>query len=150
MPTVGGLPRLGLAHVLADGTVDPAWTPGLTAAAISQGLLGADKIGSYADSNDGGVAEAFRATADLSGTARHLRVRLSTVQAPPEQLVLGVYANDRAHPGKLLASGSIASPSKGWAEVTVPAVALKTGTRYWLAVLSPRGAGAVAFQDGPE
>jgi trimeric autotransporter adhesin len=36
--SVGGVPRDGLAHVLVDGTVDPAWDPGVDRVAFGTGL----------------------------------------------------------------------------------------------------------------
>lgn len=38
--TVGGLPRVRLAHVLANNTVDPAWTPSVNAAVLTIAVSG--------------------------------------------------------------------------------------------------------------
>jgi flagellar hook assembly protein FlgD/PKD repeat protein/lysophospholipase L1-like esterase len=109
-------------------------------------LLGRDRVGTLEDRNDAGTAEAFRATADVTGTLRALTVRLTKASAA-KKLIVGLYANSGQHPGKLLTSGLISSPKSGWVDVALPATELKAGTRYWIALLSPRGAGTVRFTD---
>jgi hypothetical protein len=59
-------------------------------------------------------------------------------------VVVGLYTHTASgNPGTLLTQGTVASPTKGaWNSVRVPA-----GTRYWLAVLAPVGAGTLKFRD---
>jgi flagellar hook assembly protein FlgD/PKD repeat protein/lysophospholipase L1-like esterase len=109
-------------------------------------LIGRDGIGTFEDHDDAGMAEAFRATAERTGTMRVLTVRL-TKASTAKKLIVGLYANSGQHPGKLLTTGAVSSPEAGWADIALPATELKAGTRYWIALLSPRGAGTVRFVD---
>jgi flagellar hook assembly protein FlgD/PKD repeat protein len=111
-------------------------------------IIGVDRVGSFSDSNPAGLAEAFRATAELTGTVRHLSVRLRGAKALPKKLVVGIYADEGSHPGKLLSSATTTAPNQGWTEVAIPAVELQAGMRYWITLLSPAGTATVHFMDG--
>jgi hypothetical protein len=62
-------------------------------------------------------------------------------------VVVGVYDDTGGHPGNLLGRATISAPHAGWNTVTVPTILLTAGRRYWIALLSPAGAGTVAFAD---
>jgi hypothetical protein len=111
-------------------------------------LLGDPNVGPAPDYTAAGLAEAFRATAGASGTPGRLKVYVDSGSAATT-LKAGIYSDNDGHPGALLTSGSLSSPAPGaWNEVVLgesPPVA--AGTTYWIAVLSPKGAGTLRFRD---
>lgn len=111
-------------------------------------LLGTDALGSQANGNQGGKAEAFRTSAPYGGTIRELSVFL-TAQSESERAIVGLYSADGTHPGTLLAKGVVASPQNGaWNTASLDrAVTVAAGGTYWIAVLSPEGSGAVEYLD---
>ncbi len=59
-------------------------------------------------------------------------------------LEVGLYSDNTGHPGSLLTQGTINTPVNwAWNAVPVPPVALTINTKYWIAVLSPTGAGKI-------
>ena len=64
-------------------------------------------------------------------------------------VIVGLYTNTTANnPGTLLGQGSIPAPTKGaWNSVTIPGVPIAAGTKYWIALLGPTGAGTIQFRD---
>ena len=93
------------------------------------------------------MAEAFAYRTSSSGTARQLSVYLDA-SSTASQVILGLYTNGNGHPARLLAQGLTNHPTKGaWNSVTIPATNLSPGTRYWIAILAPSGAGAIQFRD---
>jgi outer membrane protein assembly factor BamB len=112
-------------------------------------LLGTTSIGSQADQNVAGSAEAFQATATASGSLGRLSVYLDSGSASTK-VAVGIYADNAAgtHPGALLTQASTTTLTAGaWNTVTVPAAAIASGTRYWVAVLGTGG--TLRFRDGP-
>ena len=111
-------------------------------------LLGSTTLGSSQDSNPGGLAEAFIYTASASGTANKLTIYLDT-NSGAKQVVVGLYSNTaNNNPGTLLTSGIITNPiSSAWNSVIVQGISVTSGTKYWIAVLSPNKAGTVRFRD---
>jgi outer membrane protein assembly factor BamB len=110
-------------------------------------LLGDQTIEASADSNTGGTAEAFRTTGTTTGTLSQLSVYVASTSAATK-LVVGLYADSGGHPGTLLTQGTLSSPAKGaWVNVTVPAASVTAGATYWIAILSPSGAGTIQFRD---
>jgi hypothetical protein len=58
----------------------------------------------------------------------------------------GVYANSNGHPGNLLASAQLSSPTAGaWNDVPIPSTAIAQGQSYWIALLGTGG--SLSFQD---
>src|SRR5205807_1677493 len=100
------------------------------------------------DSNAAGVAEAFQYTAVASGTVTQLNVYLDASGAA-KSVVVGLYSTDASNnPGTLLTQATIAAPVKGsWNAVAVSGATVTSGTKYWIAILGPNGAGAVKFRD---
>lgn len=120
---------------------------GTSAHAASTALVGNAAVEANADSNGAGTAEAFQATAAGTGTATDVFVYLDS--SVPTRIVAGLYADSAGHPGALLAQGTLATPKvSAWNDVPLTSGAgLSTGTKYWIAVLSPSGAGTVRFRD---
>jgi chitodextrinase len=133
--------------VLLSGCLLGGSTGGTAATAAATVLLGDQAIESGHDSDAAGKAEAFLATATASGSLGTLRVYVDS--PAPAKLVVGLYANGSGHPGSLLGQGTLTGPAGGaWNDVQLPsAAAVTSGQSYWIAILSPAGAGALAFRD---
>jgi hypothetical protein len=121
----------------------PTSTPGAPTV-----VVGDKTIEAQGDNNPAGTAEAFQYTAVASGSVTKLYVYIDANNTAT-QVMIGLYTNVTGNnPGTLLAQGTIANPTKGaWNSVTVPSVAVTSGTSYWLAVLAPTGSGTVQFRD---
>jgi hypothetical protein len=119
-----------LLFVLMAGT-------GLAAAAI---LLGNPSVASSQDNDLAGLAEAFAFSASDSGDAQSISVYVDG-DSSASGLDVGLYADNRGHPGDLLASGSDSDPTAGgWNDVTLDSnPTLSSGSTYWLAVLGTGG-----------
>jgi hypothetical protein len=111
-------------------------------------LFGDQAVEPNVDYNAAGLAEAFRTSSTNTGTLRKVRIYIDATSTATS-VVVGVYSDSGGHPGALLASGSLASPVAGaWNEVTTgSSAAVSSGSTYWIAVLSPTGAGQVKFRD---
>jgi hypothetical protein len=101
------------------------------------------------DTNNAGQAEAFKYTASSTGSVTSLRVFLDTTNAAGT-VVIGLYNNavvgGVSHPGTLLTTGTITGAvANAQNSVTVPGVAVTSGTTYWIAVLAPSG--TIKFRD---
>jgi hypothetical protein len=107
---------------------------------VSGPSLGSKAIGSEVDVNQAGKAEAFRAVAPADGTIETLSVYVAK-KTKAKALVAGVYADNNGHPGKLLASGRLASPTAGaWNDVPIiPSTAIAAEQSYWIALLGIGG-----------
>jgi fibronectin type 3 domain-containing protein len=109
-------------------------------------LLGNQTVETNADSDPPGTAEAFRYTAVASGSAGQLVLYLAPDNAATS-VKLGLYSDNAGHPGSLLASGTVTSPSPGtWNTVnftTPPSVT--AGSNYWVGLLGTGG--TVSFRN---
>ena len=126
-------------------------TPTATATSVPSSatvLVGDSQIEGMVDSNPPGMAEAFLYTAGASGTASRFSVYVDG-SSNARQIVVGIYSGkSTGHPGSLLAQATLSSPRPGaWNTVSLPSVTLRSGTRYWLAILGPIGTGKVSFHD---
>jgi chitodextrinase len=103
-------------------------------------LLGEQTIQSNTDTDPAGTAEAFRYTATASGAAASLKLYVSS-GTTATSVKVGVYSNNNGHPGTLLASGTINSPTIGaWNTASLsPSVTLTSGTTYWIGFLGTGG-----------
>ncbi|MFN0096316.1 MAG: LamG-like jellyroll fold domain-containing protein [Dehalococcoidia bacterium] len=109
-------------------------------------LVGTTQVLTWTDSNIAGSAQAFQFTAATSGTVTKLALYLDAGSAAT-QVVVGLYTDVSNKPVQLLTSAPIASPVNGaWNTVTVPGVTVVAGTKYWIALLSPAGAGEVRWR----
>ncbi len=111
-------------------------------------LVGDQSIEANADFNPDGTAEAFQYTAAASGTITKLYVFVDGTSAATS-VVVGLYSDSPSNnPGTLLVQGTISSPVSGqWNAVAVTPTAVSAGTKYWIAVLGPSGAGILRFRD---
>jgi len=111
-------------------------------------LFGDQTIEPVVDFNAAGLAEAFKTSSTTTGTLRKVTLYVDS-SSTATKLVVGVYTDNGGHPGTLLASGSISSPTAGaWNDVQLSSSApVATGTTYWIAVLSPSGSGQVKFRE---
>jgi hypothetical protein len=109
-------------------------------------LVGDQAIEPAVDSNAAGTAEAFLRRAAATGTVTQLNVYVDA-SSTASTVAVGFYSGG-GHPTRLLTQGTIAAPVAGaWNSVTVPAAAVSANTKYWIALLGPRGAGTIRFRD---
>ena len=109
-------------------------------------LFGDAVVEPDAGSTRTGVAESFPFTSPNSGTAQSLRLYVGA-RTGARRVVVGLYANRRGRPGRLLASGSVRFPGRGrWVTIgltsrsrTFRSGAVHAGTGYWIAVLGVQG-----------
>ena len=110
-------------------------------------MVGSSTIGDLSDANGPGVAEAFSYTASISGAINSLSVYLDSL-SNATKVTVGLYADSAGSPGALLTQGTITSPVAGaWNTVNVSTASIIAGNPYWIALLSPAGAGTVRFTD---
>jgi hypothetical protein len=133
----------------ADSSGKTATATSITVTVSNVLLVGSSIVQSTVDSNTAGVAEAFQYTASASGNVTKLYVYIDS-GSTATTVVVGLYTNSTSdNPGSLLAQATITSPVKGaWNAVAIPTpVSVTAGTKYWLAILGPSGAGTVKFRD---
>jgi outer membrane protein assembly factor BamB len=93
-----------------------------------------------------GRAEAFQVTATAAGNLANLSVYVDT-STTSAKIVVGLYADASGHPGALLAQATKLAPTSGaWATVSIPATAVVSGGKYWLAVTGGN-VGTLRFRD---
>jgi hypothetical protein len=110
-------------------------------------LLGDQTVEPKVDGNNGGSAEAFSTTVTTSGFLKQLTFYVDATSTATS-VAVGLYTDTSGHPGTLLTQGTIAAPHAGaWGMVGVPSTTVTAGTTYWVAVLSPNGAGTVKFRN---
>jgi hypothetical protein len=110
-------------------------------------LVGDQALEPKIDGNTAGLAEAFSVTAGASGTVTQLSLYIDATSAA-SRLTVGLYSSSGSHPGNLLTQGTVGSPVAGaWNSVAVPGAPVTAGTAYWIAALSPGGAGTVKFRN---
>ena len=110
---------------------------------------GTDAVGTHTSKATPGRAQVYETTATRTGTASALRLYVDAGNGG-NRLVLGVYADSGGEPGRLLGSGALDTPAAdAWNRVALAGgVSLTSGTRYWIAVLNPRGAtGTLVWSD---
>ena len=81
----------------------------------------------------------FRFADKTTGTARSISVYVAS-HSRAKTLAVGLYTDERGHPGSLLASGSLSAPqTRTWNNVTIKPATVKVGHAYWVAVLAEGG-----------
>jgi hypothetical protein len=116
-------------------------------AADSPPLLGDANVEGTADSHTAGTAAAFQTTVGYSGQLTHLHVWVDS-SSTASQAVVGVYSDKNGRPDSLQTQATIGRVRPGsWNYVDVPSVPVVAGQRYWIAVLGPKGGGAISFRD---
>jgi hypothetical protein len=122
------------------------FTSALSHAQTGTLLLGTQTVASQVDSDSIGQAEAFQATAAASGTLASLNVYLDG-SFTGKTVFVGVYTSYNSHPKTLLTQASSSSLKAGaWNSISVPPVAITSGTYYWIALLGIKG-GLTSFRD---
>ncbi len=102
-------------------------------------LLGETTIESHVDSVNSGEAEAFRVQANASAFTGVAHVYIDAHNGA-RTLSVGLYGNEKGHPGALLSSGSIATVQNGaWDAVALTPASVTSGSTYWLAILGEHG-----------
>jgi hypothetical protein len=102
-------------------------------------IVGNPAVGRHVRSARAGRAEAFRFRARSAGRIRAIRVFVDHRNATT-RIVAGLYSNRNGHPGRRLASGSLARPKGGaWNTVIVRSTTITARRAYWIAVLGRGG-----------
>ncbi|MDQ6670393.1 MAG: fibronectin type III domain-containing protein, partial [Chloroflexota bacterium] len=114
---------LGLATLLGDQTIQ------------SEGVIIAS-----------GQAAAYQFTAAQSGLASLVRLYVDA-GTTANVVRVALYSDLAGAPGTILAQGSAAAPTSGWINVSIPPLSMVQAQRYWVAVLSPIGAGNLNLRD---
>jgi hypothetical protein len=118
-----------------------------TAGAAPVTLVGDTATEGNVDFNGAGQAEAFQYTATASGSANKVFVYVDAGNTA-SSIVVGIYTNSGTNPGTLLGQATLTNPTNGaWNSVVIPSVSITSGTKYWIAVLGPVGAGQLTFRD---
>lgn len=110
---------LGLATLIGDDTVQP------------------DRLTLH-----GGEAAAFQFVATQSGQASLVRLYVDAGSTAPVVRV-AVYADQQGAPTTILSQGSAPGLVPGWIPVSLPPFSVLEGSRYWVGVLNPLGAGSL-------
>ncbi len=116
------------------------WALTGAASATAQMLMGDQDLGSYADSNNAGMTQAFHYTATTSGNASDIELYVNS-GTTATSVYVGLYSDVSGKPGSLLALGSLRAPqSKTWNDIELDSSAtLMQGNPYWIAVLGTGG-----------
>jgi len=137
---VGHTVRVVVTASNAGGSIPASSAATAIVAAEASGMLvGSSAVQASGDTESAGSAEAFEYTASTTGTVHSLSLYVNTGNTA-STIMVGLYSNVSGAPGTLLSSATITSPTSGaWHAVGVPAVAVSSGTAYWLAALAPSG-----------
>ena len=112
-----------------------------------QPLVGTQTIQASLDGDNSEMAEAFPVWATSSGQISSLSLYLDR-SSTAATVWVGLYSSYAGHPLRLLSQAQIPQPTSGiWNSIRVPAVQVKQGRRYWLALLGLNG--QIAFRDNP-
>ncbi len=111
-------------------------------------LIGDDTLQTDHLALSGGQATAFQYVATQSGLASVVRVYVDAGSSTPN-LRVALYSDQNGTPGSILSQGSTSSVTPGWTSVNIAPVPLLATSRYWIAVLSPLGAGVVNLRQAP-
>lgn len=118
-------------------------TTAVSATVTSTIRVGSNAVQASLNSAPAGTAEAFLYTASTSGSVGHLTVYLDAANSAT-RVLLALYTSTGTDPGTLLTQGTLSAPaSGGWNTVSVSAVTVSSGTKYWIAALVPVGTGAL-------
>ena len=111
-------------------------------------LLGDSTVESDNDTNKAGQAEAFPYTAPASGTASKIVAYLDASNTA-SQVVVGIYSDSNGKPSKLLTQGATSGSVKNgqWNTIDVSSTKIASGSKYWIAILTPSKKGIIQFRD---
>jgi len=108
-------------------------------------LIGTQNIQASLDGDNSETAEAFPVWATSSGQINFFSLYLDR-SSTAATVWVGLYSSYAGHPHKLLSQAQMPQPSSGiWNSIRVPAVQVKQGRQYWLALLGLNG--QIAFRD---
>jgi hypothetical protein len=98
-------------------------------------LIGNQAKESSTDSDSAGMAEAFPAPANSTGTVATISLFLDSSSGSGPVLV-GLYNDNSGHPGTLLGQGSTTQPVAGsWNQIAIAPSNITAGQQYWIALL---------------
>ena len=98
-------------------------------------MIGNQAAEASLDKNPAGRAEAFPATANITGTVGAIKLYLDPTSGSGP-VYTGLYADNSGHPGALLGQGSTTSPVAGaWNQISISPSSITAGQKYWIAVL---------------
>ena len=102
-------------------------------------VLGVTDIGEVIDNNNQGIAEAFVDVAKESRTISGIDMYVNSGSSS-KKIIVGIYSDRNGHPYSRLSTGSISNINNGeWNRIPVSTIAVKSGTKYWVAILSSNG-----------
>lgn len=124
--------------------VPPTSTP-TVAPGSSGSTLGYSGTASMVDTGDQNSLDGGRfVMGATNGSATEMNVFLSAVDSASPGIQMGIYADQGGKPGALAwNSGTITPKQTGWVSASVPNIALKANTAYWL-VFNASGSGTAA------
>jgi hypothetical protein len=109
-------------------------------------LFGTQTIGNILDEVPLGMAEAFQITAGGCGQLSSVSLYVDS-SSTAARVMVGIYSDGGAHPGALVATGSLTGPTAGqWNTIPMTAMTIAAGEKYWIAVLGG-GSGTIRFRD---
>ena len=118
-----------------------------TLAQTQRPLVGTQNIQASLDGDNSEMAEAFPVWATSSGQVNSLSLYLDR-SSTAATVWVGLYSSYAGHPLRLLSQAQIPQPTSGiWNSIRVPAVQVRQGRQYWLALLGLNG--QIAFRDRP-
>lgn len=106
-------------------------------------ILGSSSVQSVVDSDTAGLAEAFPSIASANGSINSMQLYVNSTNKSTS-IVVGIYS-DTNGPSALLTKGTINTPVTGWNKVSIPAITLVSGRKYWIAILGKGG--TIAYRD---
>jgi hypothetical protein len=138
-PTNGALDEVRIFNAaLSAAAIQTNLKQSVVTTSPSQYLAGQAGVGSVLYPLPMGVAHAFQATAAKTGVLSAVPVYIDAGSSS-SKVIVGVYSDNAGHPGTLLAQAAIASSQAGrWNSIPIAGAAVASGSKYWLAVLSPQ------------
>jgi PKD repeat protein len=105
-----------------------------------QFIMGDTNKEPWVDYQPMGRAQAHQVTATKSGSITEVQVYLDASATTAKKLVAGIYTDSYGHAKTLIAQGSLSTLKPGaWNAVTIPAAAVASGQKYWIAILGADG-----------
>jgi len=115
-------------------------TPVSAAGTPLQFIMGDTNKEPWVDYQPMGRAQAHQVTATKSGSITEVQVYLDASATTAKKLVAGIYTNSYGHAKTLIAQGTLSTLKPGaWNAVTIPAAAVTSGQKYWIAILGADG-----------
>ena len=106
-----------------------------------ESALGTPGLGTKVDTFDGNLAQAFRTSAQATGTIDRLNVYIEE-KTTASRLIAGIYADEGGRPGRLLTTGRSDADGlakSAWNTVMLPSIEVTKDKRYWIGLLGTGG-----------